>query len=90
MMKQYGVRMYSEEFRQMTWEEFKSLLVGLGSDTPLANLIQIRSEDDPKMLEHFTSGQLKIRNDYRRKHTHVNTDEEAHKQFLSQIQAMFS
>lgn len=90
MMKQYGVRMYSEEFRQMTWDEFKSLLVGLSPDTPLGNLIQIRSEDDPKMLEHFTSAQRRIREEWRRKHTHVNTDEEAHRQFLSQIQAMFS
>ncbi len=91
MMAQYGVRMYSKEFREMTWDEFSSLLVGLNADTPLGNLIQIRSEDDPKVLEHFTSAQHKIRNDWRSRHkAPVNTDKAAHEQFLSQIQAYFS
>lgn len=90
MMKQYGVRMYSAEFRQMKWEEFRSLLIGLGADTPLGNLVQIRSETDPKILEHFTSAQKRVRDEWIGKHSRVNTTAADHQQFLAQMQNYFS
>nr|WP_316613912.1 hypothetical protein [uncultured Ruminococcus sp.] len=90
MLKQYGVRMYSEEFREMTCDEFYSLLAGMDPDTPLGKLVQIRSENDPKVLEHYTPAQHKIRNDWRAKHSQVNKDEEAHKAFLDQMESFFA
>lgn len=90
MMKQYGVRMYSKDFREMKWEEFKSLLIGLDADTPLGKLVQIRSENDPKILEHFTSAQHRIRNEWISKHSRVNMSDADHQQFLSQIENYFS
>ena len=91
MLAQYGVRMYSPEFREMTCNEFYSLLAGLNPDTPLGNLVQIRSEDDPEILKHFNSAQKRVRNEWRAKHSQrVNTSEEAHKAFLSQIQGYFA
>ena len=65
MRTQYGLSIYSEEFKQMKWKEFKALISGLSSETPLGRIVQIRSEDDPKMLEHFSSGQHRIRNEWR-------------------------
>ena len=90
MLKQYGVRMYSDEFREMTCDEFYSLLSGMDPETPLGKLVQIRSENDPKILEHYTSAQHKIRNDWRAQHSHVNKDEEAHKAFLDQMESFFA
>lgn len=45
----------------MTWQEFKSLLQGIGPDTPLARVVQIRLETDKDILKNFTSSQHKIR-----------------------------
>lgn len=90
MLKQYGVRMYSQEFREMTCDEFYSLLAGMDPDTPLGKLVQIRSENDPKVLEHYTPAQHKIRNDWRANHSQVNKDEEAHKAFLDQMESFFA
>lgn len=49
----------------MTWQEFCSLLAGLSPDSPLGRIVQIRSENDKKVLKHFTKNQHKIRNDWR-------------------------
>ncbi len=49
----------------MTWTEFRSLLSGLGPDTPLARTVQIRLENDKDVLKHFTSSQHRIRNKWR-------------------------
>lgn len=51
----------------MPWSEFVSLLSGLGPNTSLARLVQIRIEDDKEMLSNFTLAQMRIRNEYRRK-----------------------
>lgn len=74
----------------MTCDEFYSLLAGMDPDTPLGKLVQIRSENDPKVLEHYTPAQHKIRNDWRVKHSQVNKDEEAHKAFLDQMESFFA
>lgn len=49
----------------MTWTEFTSLLSGLGPDSPLARIVQIRLESDKDVLKHFTSAQHRIRNKWR-------------------------
>lgn len=82
--------MYSREFREMTWDEFSSLLRGLNGDTPLGNLVQIRSETDPNILKHFSSSQNKIRSDWKRNHSKKNTNKKAHEQFLAEIQGFFA
>lgn len=50
----------------MTWDEFSSLLRGLGADSPLVRIVRIRSERDREVLKHFTKDQHKIRNDWLR------------------------
>lgn len=51
----------------MPWSEFVSLLSGLGPNTSLARLVEIRLEDDKDILSNFTPAQMRIRNEYRRK-----------------------
>ena len=88
--KEYGVSLYSAEFRKMTWDEFCALLSGLGEDTPLARTVQIRLEDDPKVLEGFTSAQQRIRSQWRAKHTSVNRTTEERDAFLRELEAAFA
>ena len=73
----------------MKWKEFRALVSGLSSETPLGRIIQIRSEDDPKMLEAFSPGQHKIRNEWRNKRAKQRTQEELDA-FLKEMQQAFS
>lgn len=63
---QYGIRL-RKEYNDISWAEVKNLIRGLSSDTPLGNIIAIRSENDKNTLKKFTPAQHKIRNDWRRK-----------------------
>lgn len=64
-LSQYGFRIYSDDFRKMKWEEFRALLSGLGPDTPLGRMVQIRSEEDEEILKYFTPEQKRIRREWR-------------------------
>lgn len=66
-MSQYGIRLMSRDFSDISWEEFKYLLSGLNENTPLGKLVAIRAEDNPDMLKNFTREQHNIRNKYRNK-----------------------
>lgn len=63
---QYGIRLRNEN--AMTWSEFCSLLAGIMPDTPLGNIVQIRSENDAEKLKHFTPHQRKIRYEWINRH----------------------
>lgn len=52
----------------MSWGEFCTLLAGLMHDTPLGQVVAIRSENDKDMLKHFTPEQHRIRNEWRSRH----------------------
>lgn len=68
----------------MKWQEFKSLLAGLGEDTPLARTVSIRLENDPDKLKYFTSSQLRVRSEWRNKKAKaINND------VIEQIKSMF-
>lgn len=60
---QYGIRMRSEP--DMSWDEFCTLLAGIMPETPLGQIVQIRSENDREKLKNFTPEQRRIRNDWR-------------------------
>ena len=60
----------------MKWSEFKSLLVGIGPETPLGRIVSIRAEDNKDILKHFSKEQHRIRNDWRaRKAVTVTPDQ---------------
>ncbi|MGM0215465.1 hypothetical protein IGI42_003059 [Enterococcus sp. AZ109] len=72
----------------MKWKEFKALISGLDSETPLGRIVQIRSEDDPQMLEHFSSGQHRIRNEWRLRLSKEKNQDELN-QVLEQMKQAF-
>lgn len=41
----------------MSWGEFSTLLAGIMPETPLGQIVSIRSEDDKETLKHFTPEQ---------------------------------
>ena len=61
--KQYGIRLRNEP--DMSWSEFTTLLAGIMPETPLGQVVSIRSEDDKETLKHFTPDQHRIRNEWR-------------------------
>jgi hypothetical protein len=78
----------------MTWDEFCTLLAGIMPETPLGQVVQIRSENDREKLKNFTPEQKRIRNDWRSRMTKTVewTDEEkaeAVKQFQTMIAQAF-
>jgi hypothetical protein len=73
----------------MTWTEFRSLLSGLGPDTPLARTAQIRLENDKNILKNFTSTQHRIRNKWRSRNVKQYTEADMDA-VLKQFQDIFS
>lgn len=63
---QYGIRL-RKEYDDISWAEVRNLIRGLGAETPLGNIIAIRSETDKNTLKNFTPSQHKIRNEWKRK-----------------------
>ncbi|MCR5703849.1 MAG: bacteriophage Gp15 family protein [Eubacterium sp.] len=62
---QYGLRI--ADIKKMSWQEFKTLLIGISPDTILGRMVSIRAEDDPEIIKHFSQEQKKIRNEWRSK-----------------------
>ena len=78
----------TDEFKTMPWSEFVSLLSGLGPNTSLARLVEIRLEDDKDILKNFTPSQHRIRNQWRYRKTKEVTQEDVGT-FLEQMKQTF-
>lgn len=86
---QYGIRLRNEP--DMTWEEFSSLLAGLLPETPLGYIVQIRSENDPEKLKHFTPEQKRIRAQWRtRQMKQVQMSPEEARKAIDQFERMMA
>lgn len=91
-LSEYGVRIYSDDFKSMTWDEFAALLGGLSADSPLVRMVRIRSETDRNVLRHFTKAQHKIRNDWIRRSRGSRVSAKTAKErdtFLQELVEMF-
>ena len=89
MRQQYGLRIQSDEFSEMSWDEFSDLLSGLGEQTPLVRVAQIRLETRPEVLKDFTPEQRAMRSDWLRRRALARPKDETDA-FLAQVQASFS
>lgn len=67
------------DIKKMRWSEFRSLLVGIGLDTVLGRIVSIRSEEDRDVLKNFTKDQMRIRNEWRLRHTRTMSKKGAKK-----------
>lgn len=72
----------------MTWGEFCNLLSGIMPETPLGNIVSIRSEKDSKILKNFTKQQKKIRSDWKNRNA-KNTDKQSYDQAMKNFENMF-
>jgi len=82
---QYGIRLRREP--DMTWGEFSALLSGLMPETPLGQMVSIRSEQDEEKIKYFTPEQKKIHDDYQKKI--MQEHPEIYHEKLSQIEKLF-
>ncbi len=71
----------------MSWGEFSALLSGLLPETPLGQIVHIRSETDPKIIEKFTASQKKIYDDWQTRQFREHP--ELYEEKLSQIEKFF-
>lgn len=87
LAQQYKLRI-RKEIDNMDYAELSNLISGLMPDTPLGNIIQIRSEDDEEVLKNFTQEQKNIRWEYRRKIAN-KIDAEEYKKVIAEFQKAF-
>lgn len=85
-LQQYGIRLRTTE---MEWSEFSTLLSGIDHNTPLGNIVSIRSEDDPEKLKLFNADQKRIRREWRSKATKNMTKAE-YDDVMEQLKSMFT
>lgn len=74
------------EDEDITVERFLILLSGIMPDTPLGNIIRIRSETNPDVIKNMTPGQRKIRDDWMTKKRHEKYDHMSDEEKLKQIE----
>ena len=67
LLQQYGIRVYSTEFKRMKWAELSALIAGIGPDTPLGRIVSIRAESDKDRIKEFTPDQKRIWSAWRKK-----------------------
>ena len=84
---QYGYSI-RKEIDNMNWAELSSDISGLMGNTPLGNIVEIRSENDKDKLKNFTQEQKNIRWKYRTKMAQ-NVDQKEFKKVITDLQKMF-
>ena len=85
-LMQYGIRLRA--VNDMSYDEFCSYLSGIMPDTPLGNVVRIRSETDKELLESFTPEQRKIRSDWLGRQASEKSDEDT-QEYLKNILKAF-
>lgn len=75
----------------MSWSEFSTLLAGIMPETPLGQIVSIRSEEDKDMLKNFTKEQHKIRNDWRNRVNPIrDMSNEEKEEEIKKVQEIFA
>ena len=82
-LAQYGIRLKTTE---LDFDEFLNLTSCLMPDTPLGQIVAIRSETDAETISHFTDAQRKIHDDWVIRETLNN--EQAYEESMDKLFAM--
>ena len=85
--QQYGIRL-RKKMSDMEWGEFTSLLAGLNGETPLGNIVRIRSEKDHEVIKKFTTEEKRIRKKWLDKIAYQVTQQD-YKQAIESFKSMF-
>ena len=86
MRKEYGVT--TKEIGEMTFEEFKALLSGMGPNTALGRVVEIRSETDSDVISQFTPDKRRIHVEWQNRMAQ-NVTEQGMEDFLNEMLNMF-
>lgn len=70
----------------MQWGEFTSLLSGLNGDTPLGQVVEIRSTDDPERIKAMTVHQKRIRSEWQSRKAQEPIDVDSYMQSMKQLE----
>ena len=89
LRQQYGLRVQSDEFASMSWDEFNDLVSGLNESTPLVRVAQIRTEDDREALASFTPDQRRMRAEWQRRRAAGRSEAET-RAFLDTLSKAFA
>ena len=73
----------------MTWGEFSALLSGLLPDTPLGEVVSVRSETDRERIARFTPAQRRIYDEWAGRGIQMQTDERVYAETMRQIEQLF-
>lgn len=85
-LKQYGIRIRQDD--NMSYSEFLSLLSGIMPDTPLGQIVTIRSETDQKVIAKYTKEQKRIRRDWiLRRNRKLKENPRAYSDYWKKMQA---
>lgn len=84
---QYGIRLRRES--GMSWGEFCTLLSGILPETPLGQVVSIRSETDQKRIEAFTPAQRRIYDQWAGRGMRMETDPAEYERFMRMIERAF-
>lgn len=75
----------------MSWSEFCTLLTGIMPETPLGQIVSIRSEEDKEMIKNYTKEQHKIRNDWRNRVNPIrDMSNEEKEEEIKKVQEIFA
>jgi DNA-binding SARP family transcriptional activator len=89
MAAQYGIRIRLEP--DMEWNEFCNLLSGLLPDTPLGQIVAIRSETDRDTIKKFTPDQRRIYTEWKQRAAKKKLeDEQALDESMASIEALLA
>lgn len=89
MRQQYGLRINSDEFRGMPWDEFADLISGLNEQTPLVRVAFVRTTTDRDRIKAMTPEQRRMRAEWQRRRAARRSDQETH-EFVAMLQAAFA
>lgn len=83
LAKQYQIRI-RKEIKDMKWGELSSYISGIMYDTPLGNVVSIRSETNSDVIKNMTPEQKEIHRKWRNKQASQVSEDEM-KNFLEQM-----
>lgn len=84
---QYGYSI-RKEIDNLDWGELISDIAGLNGDTPLGNIVRIRSEKDPEAIKKFSPWEKQIRNEWLNKNA-SQMSKETYERAMNDFKNMF-
>ena len=82
-LSQYGIRLKTAE---LDYDEFLNLVSCLMPDSPLGQIVAIRSEQDAEVISNFTEAQRRIHDEWARRE--VLNDEQMYTESMDALFAM--